>query len=1331
MPGDKKKGGGLFSKFRLGSAKKVEKADEGVSGESGSGVVVTKSGLEIPLIRADDAGAAIDDLQQPFESVDVVVGDGVQVPVDAASSSVKRDSFTTSPIHSPSPSIDRLSVSFSPDLPSPTDNMTSAVDSATSAADSKVRFSKDRHLSATGPDDDDDDELSESLDAMLRRRESGRRRSVIRRSPKRGASPLGSDSEAGGKSRRRSSTMTSTSCEETQISIEEPELTEEQMFENIKVHKELIEQVKKQPWKMRKRLKIVRKAKAYVRKHEGELVQRLAQSKNTKDVMARYSLIFFRYWGRLNRFAVNFAKSMIPWEMRIKRIESHFGSAVASYFVFLRWVFWINIVMSVLIACFVIIPEVLAADRSAARDRKEPLPGEEAKAFNLQTLWDFEGFLRYSPIFYGYYTNNEKTRQGYRIPFAYFMTLLGVYGYSFAAILQRMAENTRQSKQSDKDEDCTFTWKLFTSWDYMIGNSETADNKVASILMGFKENILEEREKSKDEHNWKIWALRVLANILVLILLVSSAYAVVLVVERSKYADNSWWRQNEATVVISLISLLYPNFFDLIGLLEHNHPRTQLRFQLARIMILYLLNLYTLILSLFSKVEDMSAELKELKPNATLAPEMTTMSSTTTFNSGFIPGGNFPTFLNGTVGPMLNLPWNESQIPYPTNHIKELFQMLNLSLYYHQTWIVNDTCLAARINCYTKEFLVIGNDNVSATQPSATVGSTLDYSDDGLLWSGIAKTGYYLNYTAAKSIMSLPLVLLPKGLQSFYNVTQSTQPSIANLLFQTTTSDYDSDSSPIKQYRPPYRTPTYPTSRYKNNRRKPTTSYDSGYRTTRAASRYPSADMTTYSGPYESSPQYPLFNDSMDDSSSTPNPTDDTEGILTVAPGYCIIIKCSDFATPTSITDDYYDPKFRSTTKSADDMSDDAQNATATSVDHAVTLSQAMNMTMREKLRRLCWETMFGQDLVKLTVMDLIMTVISIIITDFIRALIVRVFNHCCCWDLEKQFPGYGDFKIAENILHLVNNQGMIWMGMFFAPGIPGINMVKIVIIMYVRSWAVLTCNIPHETVFKASNSSNFYYVLLLTMLFLCTLPVGYAIVWLDPSWHCGPFSQYSKIYRIFTSMLESVLPSFVIRWLGYAASPGIMIPLLVLLILIIYYLNSVANSLREANKDLKDQLRRERTEERRKVFQMADSRHDSNSKWTVTKKILPVLPSKVKMLQLATQQLKEHIQMHELRPIKKEDGKEKHGTKEKDDDDDELNIIKPSQIKKGKSKDKLTVELEQINKSESDEKTEDVPKLKESKTSSNKKTVIEKSNGKATEKTGDAPEQSKASSGD
>lgn len=49
-----------------------------------------------------------------------------------------------------------------------------------------------------------------------------------------------------------------------------------------------------------------------------------------------------------------------------------------------------------------------------------------------------------------------------------------------------MTKNNRQSKMTEKEDECTFAWKLYTGWDYMIGNAETAHNKVSSLVMSFK-----------------------------------------------------------------------------------------------------------------------------------------------------------------------------------------------------------------------------------------------------------------------------------------------------------------------------------------------------------------------------------------------------------------------------------------------------------------------------------------------------------------------------------------------------------------------------------------------------------------------------------------------------------------------------------------------------------------------------------------------------------------------------------------------------------------------------------------------------------------------------
>ena len=157
-----------------------------------------------------------------------------------------------------------------------------------------------------------------------------------------------------------------------------------------------------------------------------------------------------------------------------------------------------NFVITIVLIVFVIVPEVLGADWTDTGARKKMLPVEEYYAYNLKVMWDFEGILRYSPIFYGYYSEKTKTRAGYRTPLAYFCASMAVYVFSFAIILKKMAQNSKQSKLSEKGDECTFTWKVFATWDYSIANVETAHNKVASITMGFREALVEEMEKEKE-----------------------------------------------------------------------------------------------------------------------------------------------------------------------------------------------------------------------------------------------------------------------------------------------------------------------------------------------------------------------------------------------------------------------------------------------------------------------------------------------------------------------------------------------------------------------------------------------------------------------------------------------------------------------------------------------------------------------------------------------------------------------------------------------------------------------------------------------------------------
>ncbi|CAH1367123.1 unnamed protein product, partial [Tenebrio molitor] len=893
---------------------------------------------------------------------------------------------------SPQPSVDRFSVTFAEDsVKSDSSTKCNYYSPATFKMD-KVHFPEGSDI-----ENSDEEDYSASVNAVIIRRASTKK--GRRRSTRRASSPFSPDILLGSDGGRRRSSVFTTSSGDTAITIDDNAadvITQDEIFENIKIHKEVLRDVKMQPWNMRKKLKLVIQAKTYIKKHEGALQERLAQSRSTRDMLARWNIYLIKKWQHYRRELANLSNWLVPWELKIKEIESHFGSVVASYFTFLRWLFWVNIVLGVVLISFVAVPEMLTA---APDDRKRILPEEKYNSTNFQTLWDFEGVLRYSPLFYGWYTYKEKG--GYRMPFAYFITGLVAYAYSFFATLRKMAENSRMSKLSEKDDECIFSWKLFTAWDYMIGNAETAHNRIASIVVGFKEALVEEAEKKREARNWKITAFRILVNTIVLGLLFFSAFAVVLVVQRSKEpeARSSVWRRNEITFVMTLISLSFPMIFEGLGFLEQYHPRKQLRLQLARIMVLNLLNLYSLIFALFDKIDGMTSELEKWKNNLTTA-NTSLQAYSAVMQSNLIAA--LATNVSFTMYPIMQKALK--------NATAETDKEITDSEFTTRAFSAISTGSSDALN-YTTSL------------PGVGLETSASYNDSGAEFEEFESS--FVDYLASVLLGFAP--------------NQSDTP--------------EGDLSVF-------------------------------------------ANSSTVSYDYVKSTLAPILNITESE----------TEKISTVVQALSSTLE----SFGKNVTKK---KNCKTICKSVTLPFDNTSVAPPKLIDES-----RFNYSTKWKLRSLCWETMFGHGLVIL-------------------------------------------------------------------------NIIKLLILMYFRTWIVLTCNVPHEIIFRASRSNNFYYALLLMMLFLCVLPVGYTIVRIKPSWHCGPFSKYDKIFHIFTKTIKQNVPKPVNQALDYIASPGIVIPLLLLLVLIIYYLISLTGALREANEDLKLQLVRERTEERRKMFQIADRR--------------------------------------------------------------------------------------------------------------------------------------------
>ncbi|CAJ1067956.1 transmembrane channel-like protein 2-B [Xyrichtys novacula] len=686
---------------------------------------------------------------------------------------------------------------------------------------------------------------------------------------------------------------------------DDPSLSEgeiEALKEQVEEKKKLIVTLRNKPWRMKKRLVTLKEAQEFVEKFEGALGKGKGRRLYAFKVMMTKKLIKFK------RDFENFKTACIPWERKIKEVESHFGSSVASYFIFLRWMYGLNLVLFGLMFGLVVIPEILMGLPYGSIPRKTVPRAEQATAMDFSVLFDFEGYLKYSFLFYGFY-NNERTIGvlQFRLPLSYLLVGVGIFGYSLMVVIRTMARNSNEGGDGAEEGEFTFSWKMFTSWDYLIGNPETADNKYASITTSFKESIVDEQENQKDENIHLRRFLRVLANFLILCSLGGSGYLIYFVVKRSqefanmKSEDLSWFEKNEVEFVMSLLGLVCPPLFETIAELEDYHPRDALKWQLGRIFALFLGNLYTFLFALFDEVTAKLESEKAIK-NAT-------------------------------------------------------------------EWALKQ---------------------------------------------------YVANYSA------------------HYNTTNVPPPNV--------------------------------------------------------------------------------------------HPAD--------------------------------------------------------------------------VIRGPCWETAVGIEFVKLIVSDMQVTYLTILIGDFVRALLVRYLNYCWCWDLEAGFPSYGEFDISGNVLGLIFNQGMIWMGAFYAPGLVGLNVLRLLSSMYYQCWAVMCCNVPHERVFKASRSNNFYMGLLLLVLFLSLLPVVYTIMTLSPSFDCGPFSGQEKMYDVVMETIEQDLPSFIGNIFTYATNPGLILPAVLLMVLAIYYLNAVSKGYQQANLDLKRKMQMARDEEKNR-------RNNKDSTNQVMKDLEDLLPDK------------------------------------------------------------------------------------------------------------------------
>nr|XP_020510055.2 transmembrane channel-like protein 7 isoform X1 [Labrus bergylta] len=298
---------------------------------------------------------------------------------------------------------------------------------------------------------------------------------------------------------------------------------------------------------------------------------------------------------------------LLPWQHTLHTIEGRFGFGVKSYFVFLRYLIYLNLLHCALISGFILGPTAFYGRGNSSKPLRF---GED------DSVLDFflgSGYLDRSPVFLGFYTPGSLNKPCLKTPLLYFAGILTILFLSLIMVVHRTIVGYKHTWMLGRRYSTNMSYKIFCGWDFTIQDPIAATLKRSFIRNDLKLFLDEQRFSLREEQRTLgqrvfLYLLRFILNVLILSLLGGAFCLIYYATRKSQEEIKHNWLvslllQYLPSITITSINLVLPLIFRKISSFEDYSFTTQVNATLVRSIFLKLTSLGIFLFFIFSTKE--------------------------------------------------------------------------------------------------------------------------------------------------------------------------------------------------------------------------------------------------------------------------------------------------------------------------------------------------------------------------------------------------------------------------------------------------------------------------------------------------------------------------------------------------------------------------------------------------------------------------------------------------------------------------------------------------------------------------------------------------------